>query len=119
MNKQPTTLPWHREAAKDVNQHCDTRYTCDAVIAAIIAKHDPHAAQESLLARTITRRDVLAEELDAAERLHAAQHAETLRLLERAQVVLLKHADENRDLWHEIRAHLAAHSNPDGKKGSQ
>jgi hypothetical protein len=35
-------------------------------------------------------------------------HHETLRLLELAQVVILQNAEENRDLWHEIRAHLAA-----------
>lgn len=40
----PPILPWHREAAKEID---DNPFTQEAAeLAAIIARHDPHAAQE-------------------------------------------------------------------------
>lgn len=115
-------LPWHREAAKELNEafnlYCWDEAKDDA--AAIIARHDPH---ESPL---FTSR-VLVPKLNAEIESLKAHHAETLRLLERADEVL---ADVSRypkagpypdgpclergthddvcALLHAIRAHLAA-----------
>ena len=89
-NPPPTVLPRHREAAQNI---LCLPYSCRTVghISAIIAAHDPHAAQ----------------------------HATTLRLLEEA-LDCISISDgtchviqEHVDIREQIRAHLAA------MKGSQ
>ena len=47
----PPILPWHREAANDITPHA---WDWDDVdIAAIIARHDPHAAQQQETVRLL------------------------------------------------------------------
>ena len=80
----PPVLPWHREAADLATAAYDRLREdkgCRIIddIAAIIARHDPYAAQ----------------------------HAETVRLLGEA-VLHVKYSGPARLLHDEIRAHLAA-----------
>jgi len=86
--EQPTVLPWHREAAKEID---DNPFTQEAAeLAAIIARHDPHAATLRLL-----------EELDAE-----IQGAMNNAFPEDAPDIL-------DGIGAKIRAHLATHSKPD------
>lgn len=49
-SKQPTILPWHREAAHRLHGHIYTAGHADRDdLAAIIARHDPHAETLRLL----------------------------------------------------------------------
>jgi hypothetical protein len=75
----PPVLPWHKKAAEDITGEWHAMTQSD--IAAMIARHDPHAAQ----------------------------HAETVRLLRRAAAALYAAPyPEYEKLSDEIRAHLAA-----------
>ena len=84
-----TILPWHREAAAACFEKTSSPFVQDIITS--IARHDPHAAQ----------------------------HATTLRLLERALYCISLNDDTGHvipahvDMVSEIRAHLAA------MKGSQ
>lgn len=80
--EQPTILPWHREAAKEIILRCNDDWHVPEDTAAIIARHDPHAAQ----------------------------HATTLRLLRDAYAAMVRwgYPDLGPLLAREIRAHLAA-----------
>lgn len=44
--EQPTVLPWHREAAKEINKALLRQ---NPTVSAIIASHDPHAETLRLL----------------------------------------------------------------------
>ena len=80
----PTILPWHREAAAACFEKTSSPFVQDIITS--IARHDPHAAQ----------------------------HATTLRLLERALYCISLNDDTGHvipahvDMVSEIRAHLAA-----------
>ncbi len=84
----PPVLSWHREAANDITPHA---WDWDDVdIAAIIAAHDPHAAQQEV-----------------------AQHEATVRLLREAlpyiaDAAFVQFTPGTKELRDEIRAHLAA-----------
>lgn len=97
MSEQPIVLPWHREAAHKLHGHIYTVGHADRDdLSAIIARHDP--APLSLVEKKVAYLQ--------------AQHAETLRLLERAHEWLDDYGMRMSGcagLSDEIRAHLAAH----------
>lgn len=101
MSTKSTILPWHREAAEMSGvETTDCEYLTVDKLAAIIAAHDPHEPP------LFTSR-VLVPRLQAEIVARKAQHAETVRLLERA----IRHVNAYSDavgLANEIRAHLAA-----------
>lgn len=103
--EQPTVLPWHREAAKEID---DNPFTQEAAeLAAIIARHDPHRAP------LFTQR-VLVPKLEKQIADLQAQHETALRLLERAFYCI--HLNDptghvipaHVDMVNDIRAHLTA-----------
>jgi len=129
MSEQPTILPWRREAAKGIVENhyapsADSELTDKDVpwLAAIIARHDHGKRYAESLQQ-------IAEEMGApfesgpkiVQRVKAlkAQHAETLRLLERAMDYFAVECYGS-DLYKEIRAHLATQSHLSAKeKGTQ
>lgn len=62
--EQPTVLPWHYDAAREINSRLNTTHYVD--LASLIARHDP--APLTLVEKKIAYLQ--------------AEHAETLRLLE-------------------------------------
>ncbi len=89
----PPILPWHKTAAAAIgrtywNQAEDDDVPGDDEIMHIIARHDPAAAQ----------------------------HAETVRLLERALPLVADYGNGDPKLREEIRAHLATLR---GEKGTK
>jgi hypothetical protein len=121
---QPTVLPWHREAAKECYKHrhgvVPEPNTLGAQVvddwSAIIARHDPHAA-ELIHAKqewAIWERNVAACEKEIATL--RSQHAETLRLL-KAALFHLEYSDleDAEPVKKQIRAHLGAYA----EKGSK
>lgn len=79
-------LPWHREAAKEINARMSTHYVD---LAQLLARHDPAAAQ----------------------------HAETVRLLDSAsRYLVVGESSEAAKLSFEIRRHLATLR---GEKGTK
>ena len=92
-SEQPTILPWHREAAKEINKALLRQ---NPTVSAIIARHDEGRTDSPAL------------------RLEKNKHAETLRLLEEA-LDCISISDgtchviqEHVDIREQIRAHLAA-----------
>ena len=108
--EQPTVLPWHREAAKEIHPW-ELRNEGDGTIEEMELAYDENEAnmnEDERVAAIIARHDP-----------HAAQHATTLRLLEEA-LDCISISDgtchviqEHVDIREQIRAHLAA------MKGSQ
>lgn len=47
--EQPTILPWHREAAKEIMLHCNDDWYVPMDAAHVIARHDQHAETLRLL----------------------------------------------------------------------
>lgn len=92
-------LPWHREAAKAITE--DPLPT----MSQFLNVRECVSARQEVMAERIARHDP-----------HAAQHAETLRLLEEVVAVIeerttghtVVYSDRLRPFIGEIRAHLAA-----------
>lgn len=136
-HEPPTVLPWHREAAEEYNRRVTDEMNCytpqEVDLPAIIACHDPHAAQQALPVIHIecetkeegitgsTHLNVIRVEQEddnsftavtdywPLEDQRKAQHAETVRLLE--EVLRLTQATSciwySSPIMDEIRAHLA------------
>ena len=103
-------LPWHREAARECFHRTSTPMFQDVLEA--IARHDPNAAKAAVANIGVHT----SGEWDMAETISRMQeqHAETLRLLERALVRRRRHLPYVNEsgcaynLTNEIRTHLAA-----------
>jgi len=107
-NPQPTVLPWLKEAIEEIclelpgGYDCDPQWVCDMLRskgAAIIARHDPHAATLRLLREAD-------EVLCDVSRYPVASAYPDGPCLERET------HDNVCKLLIAIRAHLAAHSKP-------
>jgi len=116
---QPTVLPWLKEAIEEIclelpgGYNCDPQWVCDMLRdkgGAIIARHDPHAAQHATTLRLLREAD---EVLCDVSRYPVASAYPDGPCLERET------HDNVCKLLIAIRAHLAAHSKPDEKKGSK
>lgn len=92
MKTEQPVLPWHREAAKEIEIEPDSCKTV-GYIAAIIARHDPHAAQHEKTVRLLE------------EAFHMLNMTPRRPIHEPFHVALHK---TNIALADRIRAHLAA-----------
>jgi len=104
-------LPWHREAARECFHRTSTPMFQDVLEA--IARHDPNAAKAAVAIANV-RALVGGDMAETISRMQA-QHAETLRLLERASEYVEAY-EKSEFLRDEIRAHLAAHRQTGGGK---
>jgi hypothetical protein len=75
---EPTVLPWHREAAKEIDAKHGTPYCGYAAILAIIARHDEHAETLRLLEEAeecVPWGEMAQNSLRARIRAHIATHS--------------------------------------------
>lgn len=139
MSNQPAVLPWHREAAKEINRihECgdwSAEVNPDTRIAQEIASHDPQGVWiaydawvkelEARLTAAKKRAELLQDhyecKMDTPQRVSRmeAQHAETLRLLERAAAELKWFSGDEKTeaLLAEINTHIDAQRQTGGGK---